>query len=312
MRNVFIISDTEDIHACAVYKLLKEVYSAQVCILDTSKIPIDNNLTVSWKNGKAIGHFPNQCDFTLTENSSVWWRRPKSFTPAFEVTDARLINFIKQESRTTFEGLIEASYCKVTNSIYSEKRANNKAFQLSEATKVGFNVPKTIITNDKEDALYFINSNANNVIYKPQTDAKYHLAETRMVDEQFFSRIELLKLSPIILQQYIPAEYDLRITVIGNEAFTTQILSQDGQPKIDWRIDLKVPMKKIENNIDIVEKCILLTSNLGLSYGAIDLRVTPDNEVFFFEINPSGQFLFCEEDDKLPITNALCKWLIDE
>jgi glutathione synthase/RimK-type ligase-like ATP-grasp enzyme len=44
---------------------------------------------------------------------------------------------------------------------------------------------------------------------------------------------------------------------------------------------------------------------LGLEYGAIDLRLTPDGEYVFFEVNPAGQFLFVEHACGLPISAAL-------
>ena len=33
---------------------------------------------------------------------------------------------------------------------------------------------------------------------------------------------------------------------------------------------------------------------LGLAFGAFDLRLTPEGEYVFLEVNPSGQFLFLE------------------
>jgi hypothetical protein len=47
-----------------------------------------------------------------------------------------------------------------------------------------------------------------------------------------------------------------------------------------------------------------LMRRLGLVYGAIDLRVRPDGEHVFFEVNPSGQWLFVEERTGLPLTRT--------
>jgi hypothetical protein len=33
---------------------------------------------------------------------------------------------------------------------------------------------------------------------------------------------------------------------------------------------------------------------MGLIYGAIDMRLTPDGRYVFLEINPAGQWLFVE------------------
>jgi hypothetical protein len=50
---------------------------------------------------------------------------------------------------------------------------------------------------------------------------------------------------------------------------------------------------------------------LGLVYGAIDLRLTPEGRYVFLEINPSGQFLYVEHATGQPITAALAKALIE-
>jgi hypothetical protein len=46
---------------------------------------------------------------------------------------------------------------------------------------------------------------------------------------------------------------------------------------------------------------------LGLEYGAIDLRLTPDGEYVFLEVNPAGQFLFVEHACGLPVSRVLAR-----
>jgi len=43
--------------------------------------------------------------------------------------------------------------------------------------------------------------------------------------------------------------------------------------------------------VRVQEKLLQLMRALGLEYGAIDMRRTPDGEYVFFEVNPAGQFL---------------------
>lgn len=49
---------------------------------------------------------------------------------------------------------------------------------------------------------------------------------------------------------------------------------------------------------------------LGLVYGAIDLRLTPDGRYVFLEINPAGQFLYIEQATGQPIAAALAQALL--
>ena len=49
---------------------------------------------------------------------------------------------------------------------------------------------------------------------------------------------------------------------------------------------------------------------LRLQYGCIDMRRQPDGGYRFFEVNPSGQFLFAEIDTGQPLLRALAQVLI--
>ena len=49
---------------------------------------------------------------------------------------------------------------------------------------------------------------------------------------------------------------------------------------------------------------------IGLDTGSIDLRIAPDGETYFFEVNPSGQFLWLEADLGLPISASLVDLLL--
>lgn len=50
---------------------------------------------------------------------------------------------------------------------------------------------------------------------------------------------------------------------------------------------------------------------LGLVYGAIDLRRTPDHQDVFLEINPAGEWRFVEDRTGQPITEAMAELLVE-
>jgi glutathione synthase/RimK-type ligase-like ATP-grasp enzyme len=54
-----------------------------------------------------------------------------------------------------------------------------------------------------------------------------------------------------------------------------------------------------------------LQRRLGLSYGAIDMRRTPQGDYFFLEVNPAGQWLFVEVRTGQPISQAVADRLAD-
>jgi hypothetical protein len=53
-----------------------------------------------------------------------------------------------------------------------------------------------------------------------------------------------------------------------------------------------------------------LIQRLELDYGAVDLRLTPDDRYVFLEINPAGQWRFVEERTGQPITDAFASLLL--
>jgi glutathione synthase/RimK-type ligase-like ATP-grasp enzyme len=56
---------------------------------------------------------------------------------------------------------------------------------------------------------------------------------------------------------------------------------------------------------------VALLRRLGLSYGAVDLILTPDDRFVFLEINPNGQYLWVQRATGLPIGEAVCDTLVD-
>jgi glutathione synthase/RimK-type ligase-like ATP-grasp enzyme len=74
-------------------------------------------------------------------------------------------------------------------------------------------------------------------------------------------------------------------------------------PGIKW--------KPYELPADTVSKLLDLVRRLGLQYGAVDFRVTPEGEHVFLEINPAGQFLFIENAIGMKIADTLAGHLAD-
>ena len=63
-------------------------------------------------------------------------------------------------------------------------------------------------------------------------------------------------------------------------------------------------VRAVELPAQLTRQLLALQKRLGLVYGAVDLRQTDAGEYYFLEVNPAGQWLFCEERAGLPITQA--------
>jgi hypothetical protein len=59
---------------------------------------------------------------------------------------------------------------------------------------------------------------------------------------------------------------------------------------------------------DVAEQCIALSRGLGLAFAGIDLKITPDVEIFCFEVNPCPAFSFYEANTDQPIAHAVARY----
>jgi glutathione synthase/RimK-type ligase-like ATP-grasp enzyme len=117
-----------------------------------------------------------------------------------------------------------------------------------------------------------------------------------------------VSLAPVIYQREVRKAYDVRATVIGDRVFAAAIHSQDhGGTEVDWRSGTRLDLRHeaIELPAAIARKCLALTKQLDLRYGAIDLVADKDGRFWFLEINPNGQWAWIERRTGLPLATAI-------
>lgn len=137
------------------------------------------------------------------------------------------------------------------------------------------------------------------------------LSDSELSDEVLAS----IKHCPIIVQEYIPKQLELRVIVVGERVFTCAIDSQAlPESTVDFRA-LDNYDQKLKHTIhtlpdDIAERCVQHVKDLGLEYGAIDLILTPEGEYVYLELNTTGAWYWLEEQTGLPIAEAIADHLI--
>jgi glutathione synthase/RimK-type ligase-like ATP-grasp enzyme len=134
--------------------------------------------------------------------------------------------------------------------------------------------------------------------------------ETRLVRDADLAVLESLRIAPVIFQEYVPGGVDLRITMVGDRIFPAVIRATDEDRRVDFRMRVgRSTMDSFSLPEGIADKLRLLIDRLGLVYGAIDMRLTPEGEYYFLEINTAGEFLFVEDRTGMPISRAVADWL---
>ena len=202
------------------------------------------------------------------------------------------------------------------NAPHNILRAGNKPEQLKLAVEFGLTIPTTCISANKDIIQEFYKDNDAKVIAKAVkhgflfngTNAK--VAATQAIDESYIGNIDHYAHIPMIFQEQIEKEFDIRITVVGDRVFSTAIYSQEyKETSLDWRlsdhfkISLRQELFELPKEIEL--KCLKLTQHFHLKYSAIDMIKAKDGSYYFLELNPNGQWAWLEQVAGHPIRDAL-------
>ncbi|MDL9978632.1 hypothetical protein [Microbacterium candidum] len=135
---------------------------------------------------------------------------------------------------------------------------------------------------------------------------------SRLSKSELLDRIGAVRHAPVIVQPYVSKAYELRVTVVGDHVFTCRIDSQGlSESAVDWRSAHvgEIPHTAFKLDADLEQRVKGFMCEAGLEYATFDFIVTPQEETFFVDCNPAGQYLWVESRTRLPITTAIADWL---
>lgn len=307
---ILIVGCGTDPHVQAVLRSLSEMNSKAI-LLDAYDV-----------NADGFGHTPFQSfklsigrdKIELPEIAAIWWRqKAKPQVPANSITDIYNYSFVQREWNTVFDFL-----ASMTENLFSindrqkAKLAENKAYQLQVASEFSLRVPKTIITNRFADAArFFERSGVNRCVYKsfspymPPNATMTYTTELDMAQLSLEEFQETADATPGIFQELIESDHELRVTVVGERVFTARIDFPCGQ-QVDWRSSIfknKYSLACLPRALE--EELMRYHSRLGLVFAAYDFIVTKRRDIFFLEANPSGQWMWLEQQLGMPISAAI-------
>ncbi len=226
-----------------------------------------------------------------------------------EIEDPRVRRYCRLESDRLIRGALLASSIPLVNDPVRQSAADHKPLQLRVAREIGLRIPSTVITNDPDEALRFVDSLSGRCIFKAFHSPSWRIVETRQFDESMKADLGTLRFAPVILQEYVPLGRDVRVVAMKHAAFAAAVSQRSTEAYLDWRLDTKAKWEPIDLPRLLSDQISTLLDRLGLCYGSLDLRETPQGEFVFLEINPSGQFLFLEQEDDHMIADAFCELL---
>jgi len=307
---VLIVSPSGDLHAMAVAEALRRDHRIAVHRLDMQCFPESARLTFSCIQGREKRRWINSTENLDFENvRSVWWRRPQPPAVPRLFTGVDHGQFMQTESEHFLQGLLWSKRCLWVNDPMNNLRASRKVVQLSKAVEHGLAVPATLITNDAQEARAFLRSLQGRVIFKRTGSGPGPASKTSFVTADVLERIDAIADCPTTFQEYIEARCDIRAVWIAGELWPISIDSQAGLSPEDCRFDNSVDFQPCELPVHVRDGLARLMNDLGLIFGAIDLRLGLDGEYYFLEVNPAGQFAYLEAKTGTPLISAVASLL---
>jgi glutathione synthase/RimK-type ligase-like ATP-grasp enzyme len=309
--SIAVVSHAVDDHAAAVARALFALGSS-LQLIDLGAFPVKMGLSFTIDGqGVTTSLIEEGRTVDLGAIGVIWWRRPQPHTLDAGL-DPSVAAFTYSECHEAMAGALQSLHTHWVNSPAADEVAHHKPLQLAVAQQVGLSVPRTLITNDPDEARIFITEEGSGrTIYKTFLAQEEHWRETRVVGADEIGSIDSVRHAPVIFQRFIEAEADLRITVFGEDIQVAEIIASENSYRYDYRVDLEaVTIRPATLPSQIKRKLIELMRRLGLVYGAIDMRRTADGDYVFLEINPAGEFLFVELRSGLRLTEAMAALLM--
>jgi ATP-GRASP peptide maturase of grasp-with-spasm system len=262
----------------------------------------------------AAGTFYFQADdqrIHLSDIEAVWYRKGfnwlcDQFYPVTVEDHARFSSYLNSKLKSEEATLSAYLHHLIENTVpvlgSAMKGDLNKLLVLHAAKEIGFLIPEFYITNHRE-GIKQIFQQCPDLITKSMSDGLYLFEEIEN-NTGYFSYTEKLhqeiiadlpdRISPSFVQQNIDKKFEVRVFFLADQCFSMAILSQsDEQTKTDFR---KYNGKKPNRFVPFIlpdeldHKIKQLFKRLDLNTGSVDLLVDQQEDFYFLEINPVGQF----------------------
>jgi glutathione synthase/RimK-type ligase-like ATP-grasp enzyme len=311
---IVVITDRQDAHVPMVQKHT----NIPMTILDPQALLEGITCTFELERKKMVVTYNR---VRLDNVVGVWYRKPTIITddqlPVAAELKPYVLSSIHRHNSLLYSSFHNARWL---SDYYAMSRAEDKSWQLEMAAKLGFNVPGTLMTSDPAAARAFINTHHATVVksyaaYSPGAARLQKGFLTTRINKQSLPDLTNLYLTPSIFQEAVETAFDVRVTVVDNEVFAAKISNDsldDSSPVLDWRIghsqgDMRIESYELPQKTE--RQCVALIKALGLSYGAIDLVMDKQGQLWFLENNSNGQWGFVEIETGQPIGKAIARFL---
>lgn len=202
-----------------------------------------------------------------------------------------------------------------------DKLTINKLFALDKANSCGFNIPKTLVTNDRGKLVEFYKECSGEIITK-DTSAPIAITAFNRAYIIYAERVSIDEINHLpekfpmsLFQGKIEKEYEVRSFFLNDEIYSMAIFSQsDSQTKIDFRrYNLEKPNRNVPYKLpeEMETRMRKFMAIINYQTGSFDFIKGKDGKYYFLEINPTGQFGMVSSPCNYDIERKIAKFLMN-
>jgi predicted ATP-grasp superfamily ATP-dependent carboligase len=308
---ILIATMKDDIHGLEVQEAVRKIHNKECHIVESDNI--FNRKAIHWHcsqiqvDARMISREGTYIN--LDDVKTIWWRRgrsPQHLSEAMVEKNSQVEELIRNDCRGGFIGALRSASDAVwVSNLSATDAASDKLTQLRIATKCGFHIPETLVTQDYESLVEFSKKHTK-FIAKPIIGANGAAVFTEFVNIKNL-RPESVEICPAIYQEYVEGDTHIRLNAFGRRMIAASITTD----KLDWRRDLAVPIRNWVIPEALRKKVSNALAELDLKMGIFDFKIGKNGEVYWLEVNPQGQFLFLEAIAKLPLKRELATYLVE-
>lgn len=208
------------------------------------------------------------------------------------------------ERRAAIQNLVDSLDLKVANRTSSGRDNACKPAHMRRLEAAGFDVPAWLLTNCVSAAQSFVDLCRCGAVLKAASGLRSHVRLWDQTTAASFASGTV----PHVVQQYIPG-YDVRVHVVGDKVFATQVLSKS----TDYRFDTgPTSFEALYPPGHISRMCTEFARNERLLLAGFDFRVEKGRRWWCLESNPVPTFLPYEAATGQRIGDAVIDLLAPE
>ncbi|HNW99572.1 MAG TPA: hypothetical protein PKK00_14290 [Bacteroidales bacterium] len=270
----------------------------------------ENKITLILKNGKLLDIA--NVDYFFYRGGTIPFYLPENNNTDI-ASDA-----METHLRFEYKTLINFFYKEVSKKCLGNLLLNpiNKLDQIVYALKIGLKVPETLVCNKNKNLKDFFHSHHSiitksiqeNILPQTLTDCfnlKPEIIDVKEVPDIFF---------PSLFQEFINKKMEIRTFYLDGCFYSLgMVLNSNMNICDDYRKHTN-ELRYFRYNlpVQIENKLHKLMRFFKLNIGSIDLILSDDNEYYFLEINPTGQYGWVSDYGNYCIEKKIAEFLVNK